>query len=126
MPTIQRKIWEIALMDYAALDFWWKVAMTAMNVGMGLYLYLVNRNRVTNERIGKLETGVDDRLDNHTERLARLEQDVRHAPTHDDLKRLHARIDEVNNSLKRLEGEFSGANHTLGLIHEHLLKGGGK
>jgi hypothetical protein len=113
-------------MDYAALDFWWKVFITALNAGMGLYLYLVNRNRVTNERIGALQTAVDTRLDNHTERLARLEQDARHAPTHDDLKRLHSRIDEVKYSLKRLEGEFSGANHTLGLIHEHLLNGGGK
>ncbi len=113
-------------MDYAALDFWWKVSITLMNAGMGLYLYLVNRNRVTNERIGTLQTNVDLRLDNHTERLARLEQDVRHAPTHDDLKRLHARIDEMTGSMRRLEGEFSGANHTLSLIHEHLLNGGGK
>ena len=113
-------------MNYEALDFWWKVAITIMNAGMGLYLYLVNRNRVTNDRIGKLEDGVDKRLDNHTERLARLEQDARHAPTHDDLKRLHSRIDEMKDSLKRLEGEFSGANHTLGLIHEHLLNGGNK
>lgn len=113
-------------MNYNALDFWWKVAITLINVGVWLYLYLVNRNRVTNERIDKLEEGVNKRLNNHTDRLARLEQDARHAPTHDDLKRLHTRIDEVNNSLKRLEGEFSGANHTLSLIHEHLLNGSNK
>lgn len=113
-------------MNYGALDFWWKVAITILNGGFWIYMYMVTRNRVTNERISTLQGAVDERLDNYADRLARIEQDARHAPTHDDLKRLHSRIDEVKDSLKRLEGEFSGANHTLQLIHEHLLNGSNK
>ena len=113
-------------MNYAALDFWWKVGITLLNGGLWLYLYLVNRNRVTNERIGNLEDKVDGRLDEHSVRLARLEQDGRHAPTHDDLKRIHNRIDETAKSVARIEGEFAGTNHTLQLIHEYLLNGGKK
>lgn len=112
-------------MNYEALDFWWKVGITALNAGVWLYLFLVNRNRVTNERITDLEKDVDTKMDNHSDRLARLEQNVRHAPTHEDLKRIHSRIDEVGGGVKRLEGEFSGANHMLRTIHEFLLNNGG-
>ncbi len=92
--------------------------------GVALYMYLVNKSKVTNARIGELERDMDSKLDAHADRLARLEQDVRHAPTHDDIKRIHTRIDDAAGALKRLEGEFGGASRTLALIHEFLLKGG--
>lgn len=113
-------------MDYSALDFWWKVAITVLNAGFCIYMYLVTRNRVTNERITTLQENVDTRLDDHSDRLARIEQDALHAPTHEDLKRIHARIDETAKSMARIEGEFAGTNHTLNLIHEYLLNGKNK
>ena len=69
-----------------------------------LYTYFANRNRVTNERITSLQASLqtriegmrsdmDNRMDNHGDRLARVEKDVQHAPSHDDLKRIHARMD---------------------------------
>lgn len=111
-------------MNYEAMDFWWKVAITVLNGGFCIYMYLVTRNRVTNERIGKLQENVDTRLDDHAVRLARIEQDAHHAPTHEDLKRIHMRIDQTAQSMARIEGEFAGTNHTLNLIHEYLLNGG--
>ena len=50
-----------------------------------------------------------------------MERDLRHAPNHDDLKRIHSRLDEVSDDLSKLMGEFKGTAHTLSLIHEHLL-----
>lgn len=94
--------------------------------GVALYMYLANKNKATNSRISELETDLDAKLDAHADRLARLEQDVRHGPQHVDLKRVHARIDELTGAIKRMEGEFGGANRTLSLIHEFLLKGGNK
>lgn len=99
-----------------------------------IYTYLANRNKVTNERITTLQqsldtnisllrSDMDHRMDGHSDRLARVEKDVQHAPTHEDLKRLHKRIDDVASSIAGLEGEFKGANHTLHLIHAYLLKG---
>lgn len=94
--------------------------------GVALYMYLANKNKATNSRIGELERDIDTKLDAHADRLARLEQDVRHGPQHGDLKRIHGRIDEVAGSMRRLEGEFGGASRTLTLIHEFLLNNGGK
>jgi hypothetical protein len=92
--------------------------------GVALYMYLANKNKATNSRIGELERDMEAKLDAHADRLARVEQDLRHAPTHDDLKRLHARIDDLAGGIRGLEGEFKGANHTLQLIHSYLLHGG--
>lgn len=110
------------MIDYAALDFWWKVGISCLNASFWLYLYLVNRNRVTTERIGKLERDMDARMDIHMERLTRLEQTQVHAPTHGDLARLHERIDDVAGSMKRIEGENSAQTRILNLVYESLVK----
>ncbi len=98
---------------------------------VAVYTWQANRKRVTNERISGLQEAVDKRMDNlktgidrQGDRLTRVEQDLQHAPTHDDLKRLHARMDDMAGGIRGLEGEFKGANATLHLIHAYLLKGG--
>jgi len=109
-------------MDYQSFSFWFGVIQWLTTVGVWIYVWNVNRNRVTDERISALEEHVDTKIDGHADRLARLEQDARHAPSHNDLKRLHQRLDEVNGELKEMRGEFSAANRTLSLIHQHLLE----
>lgn len=104
--------------------FWFTVAQWITTVLLWLYVWNVNRNRVTDTRIRELEQNMGDKLDRHADRIARLEQDVRHAPSHEDLKRLHSRLDEVGGQVRELKGEFQGARHTLELIHQHMLDGG--
>lgn len=111
-------------MQYEEVKIWIDLLQWATTAAVGVYVYAVNRHRVTNERIGALESHVDERLDNHSDRLARLEQDARHAPSHEDLKRLHRRLDEVSGELREMKGEFQGARRTLELIHQHMLDGG--
>lgn len=133
-------------LDYDALDFWLKAANLFATALIGTYLYLSRRHTVTNERISKLEDATaaqilkvesilaakiaamerrnDDRMDNFAERIARLEQDQRHAPTHDDLKRIHSRLDDASRELAALSGQFEGATRTLALIHDHLMNRG--
>lgn len=66
---------------------------------------------------------IDRRLDNHAERVTRIEATTANSPTHDDLAALHKRIDKVASAIDGLQGEFKGASHTLQLIHSYLLKG---
>lgn len=135
-------------MDYPLLDFSIKFANLAVSVGVGLYVWLSNRNRVTHARITELqektsrsvkelkdefsrdikgmENEVDTRLGGLDQQLARLEEALKAAPDREELRQIHVRINEVSAQVTRLEGEFAGANHTLKLIHEYLLKGGGK
>jgi predicted lipase len=104
------------------IKFVFTVVTAVLSAANWIYVWQSNRHRVTIERISGFEAHVDHRLDDHAERLARLEQDAKNAPNHDDIKRLHARIDEVATGLSNLSGQFAGANHTLTLIHEYLLK----
>lgn len=110
-------------MQYETIKIWIDLTQWLTTAAVGLYVYAVNRHRVTNARISALEEHVDKRMDDHSDRLARLEQDARHAPSHEDLKRIHHRLDSVNGELREMRGEFHAANRTLELIHQHLLDG---
>lgn len=120
-------------MELKDAQLWLSMINTLVIWVAAIYTWQANRNRVTTERINGLQSALnqhmstlrsdmDHRMDNHADRLARVEKDLQHAPTHDDLKRLHGRIDDVAGAIKGLEGEFKGANHTLHLIHSYLLQ----
>jgi hypothetical protein len=122
-------------MDLKDFQMWMQITNTLVIWIAAIYTYFANRNRVTNERITGLQTAVnaridgmridmDHRLDTHADRLGRVEKDVEHAPNHEDLKRIHARMDEVATAVTGLQGEFKGANQTLHLIHSYLMTGG--
>jgi hypothetical protein len=122
-------------MEPKDIQLWMSIINTLVIWAAAIYTFLANRNRVTNERITSLQgsltrnidslrADVDRRLDTHAERLTRVESDLKHAPTDEDIKRLHARIDDMAGSLGELSGEFKGANHTLQLIHAYMLQWG--
>lgn len=108
------------------MDFWWKVFITVINMGIGAYLFWERHNDGTKRRIDVLETDLDDRLDDHSSRLAKVEARMELLPSHEDLGDLHERINDVSKNLNTLTGEMTGVKTTLGLIHQHLLNGGNK
>lgn len=111
-------------MDYTALDFWWKVSITLLNMGIGVYLFWERHNDSTSRHLDTMEHDLDTRLDNHASRLAKVEASVALLPDHDDLGDLHSRINEVSSGMSNLTGELSGIKTTLNLIHQHLMSGG--
>lgn len=108
------------LMDLGLLvDVVWKVG-TLMGFG---WMYLANRDKVTNGRISTLQEEIDKKLDIHAERLTSLEKEVEMGPNHEHLSRLHGRIDDLAGALKRIEGESSSQTRILNLVYESLIKG---
>jgi len=110
-------------MDYTAWKFWLDVAQVLVTAAIGIYVWLGNRNRVTNERIQTLEDDVDERLDSHGNRLTRIEAKQETAPSRADVGRIHARIDGVDKAVSSLDGKFERVANTLDLIHSYLLNG---
>jgi hypothetical protein len=122
-------------MDFGLIfDVVWKLGTL---LGFG-WMYMSNRDKVTNGRITKLQDDLDTKLDVHanrltrleaisaqdiSERVATLEQHATDAPKHSDLARLHARIDEVAGAIKRIEGENTAQTRILNLVYESLIKG---
>lgn len=113
-------------MDYTAMDFWWKVVITLINLGIGAYLFWERHNDGTRRRIDDLETDFDARIDVHASRLAKVEARAENSPTHDDLAGIHEKINRVDTSISALSGEFAGVRNLLNTIHQHLLTGGKK
>lgn len=115
------------------------LANFALTWGVALYMYLANKNKVTNERINELQADVDSWKDNHATRIAVLETDAMHLPSHKDLATIHERIHQVTtkdlaeiheringigNEVSNMTGEFKGVRNLLDTIHDHLLRGG--
>lgn len=111
-------------MDLATMDFLWKVLMTLINLGIGVYLFWERHNDATARRIDRMEKEVDDRMDEHSSRLSRLETQVSQLPDHADMGDLHERINIVTRGVDTISGELTGIRTTLHLIHTHLLSGG--
>lgn len=79
-------------MNYDAIKIWVDVAQFLITGAIGIYIYLVNKGDATNERISTLAGDHDERLDDHQQRISRIEEALKHMPTHDDLSGIKADI----------------------------------
>jgi len=108
------------------IKFFWQVGNTLITALIGVYLYLTNRHRVTNERISALENDMDGRLDTHSDRIAEIEGRIAAMPTHNDLAKLYDKLNRVAESSSRMEGELKGINDTLRLLLAQQVQHRGK
>lgn len=129
-------------MDLDAYRFWFDVLQTVLIAAVGLHQYLITRQRVTTKAFGDLRTHIDesikkleDDMEVRHEQLDRriganegdfktLDGELRHMPSHDDLKNIHKRIDAVGAQVSTVGGTVQAMNNTLSIIHEHLINGG--
>ncbi|MBS0354054.1 MAG: hypothetical protein JSR83_09160 [Proteobacteria bacterium] len=96
-----------------------KLLLQAINLVAVMWVAISARNKVSKDAL-------DAKLAAHSDRLTVLERDIKHGPTHEDLKRIHSRLDKVCEDVSTLSGEWKGKGHTLDLLHEYLLKEGRK
>ena len=112
---------------------------------VGIYTWWCNREKVTARRFEALEKDVarrvtdealrtlnkerDDDCAAHEARtqkmemdLARIGSELRHMPSHNDLARLHGRIDEMHGALREQNGLVKGIGHQVNLILEEMMK----
>lgn len=110
-------------MDIETTKLAFQILQFVITCCVGFYVYMSNKDRVTNQRIDALEEDLDEKIEDHGERLARLERGEKSALTHEDLARIHTRVNETNTKIDELTGEFNGIKPVLRLIHEHLMNG---
>ncbi len=92
--------------------------------GLGFYMHIVSKNKVTNDRITKLESDFDLRMDGQGERIAALEMQLKVAPTHEDLGKLHEKVNRVAESSSRIEGLLEGVAGSVRAIQGEITKRG--
>lgn len=122
------------------LSTWWPVLallLTAVIFPGGRWI--VRKGLASHEDVAgaiqSVRADVDGRMDamtakltSMTERLGRIEEAQRNAPDHDDINRLHGRVDEalreigkVTASMSRIEGSLSAIDRNFSLLLEHHI-----
>lgn len=110
--------------DYKALSFWWMVGQTLFVSALALYTWISNRQKANSSAIERLRDDLTSDLNELDDRVIRVETNILHLPTHEDVGRLHTRINETNESLKHIDGKLTQIDHTTKMINEYLLDRG--
>lgn len=132
-------------LSVAEWQFVWNVGQSLLTLGIGVYLYLSQREQVRRETLKALEHDVDSRLDEingrltkieaglaeqpkwptchaQIQRIAAIEESWRAAVKSADVANIHARIDQVDKELAELRGETKGIQHLLQTIDNFLRR----
>lgn len=89
-----------------------------------VYVYIANKNRVTNERISEMESGLEAKIDSHGERIAHLEAHAEGAPTHGDLGDLYSKVNAVDQKVSAQGGKLDAIDATVRMILSHITEKG--
>ena len=108
-------------MDWDAARFWLDVAQFAMLGGIGFYVHIVTRQRVTERQFEDMKDSLTESLNGFGQRLARAEEAQRHGPTHGDMSGLSKELSEVRGDLQRRAGGLEGIRRAVDSINQHLL-----
>ena len=105
-----------------------KFAQFGLTIVLGIYMWITNRDKVTNSRITTFQEKVDTRLDEKNIRITRLEEKVNGLePVSGSIGKVHHRLDQLQQSVAKQTGELEGVhktmNSTLALLHKLILKG---
>lgn len=100
------------------------VANFILTWGVALYMYLANKNKATNERIGKLEDDLVEKIDGHSGRITHLETLAEVAPSHQDLAKVYEAQRKSDDKLNKLIGENEGQSAILRTILTQITQKG--
>jgi hypothetical protein len=134
------------------MEFWrfvFQIGQAVATIGVAIYVWWSNREKVTSQRFAALEKEVAERLKkadldeaeadrdsqclhhkNKTERIeksyADLHIEVSRLPDRREITKLDGSIKELTEKLGNLDGRISGLNRVADLMNEFLINQGGK
>lgn len=100
------------------------IANFLLTWGVALYMYLANKNKATNERIGQLEKSISVDTKDHDQRITTLESTAKLVPSHNDLAKVYESINQLAGTVNQLVGENRGQSDTLKLILNQITEKG--
>lgn len=113
-------------MDMEWMKFGFQVLQFVMTGGIGIYVYLTNKDKVTNDRIGKLEDDIDSKFGTQGERISKMEATSEAAPDHHDIAKVYESLNSLAATVNQLVGENRGQSDTLKLILNQITAKGMK
>jgi predicted ArsR family transcriptional regulator len=113
--------------DYDAAGLWLQAAglgLSALNSICLVVLWFANRGRVTREAIDTVARDAESRGDELDKRLVRMEEAIRHAPTHEDLGKIYERLNSIGNHLAELRGGNEKISEQVTMLVNYLTQQG--
>lgn len=92
------------------------VANFALTWGLAFYIHLINKDKATTDRMERLEGDLVQRLNQHSDRLTKLESQLSQIPSHNDLGKLYDRVNEQAQTVARMAGVVDQMNDNLRLM----------
>lgn len=111
-------------MDFTQITPYLVAANILMTWGLSFYVHLVSKNKAVTDRLDAMESTLVGDLNDHAQRLARLESNYANAPTHADLAKLYDKVNRVAESCSRMEGQIDGMDSTLRLMLSRIAEKG--
>lgn len=113
--------WPVALFLLNALAIWiaWSVRKTIGDFVTQKEL-AESLNNIAHARVREHQEAQRElhQIDN---RLVHMEERTKHMPSHEDLRRVHKRMDDMNGELQAVASTVRATSHTVNLIHQHLM-----
>ncbi len=93
-------------LNYQDIRLILQLIVIAINLSLWFFVWNSNKNKVTKEQ-----------LETHAVQLAHIEERLKSAVGHPELKPLYERMNNMDRQLSEIKGKM----HTLDLIHEFLI-----
>lgn len=119
-----------------SFDFnFWTVFLFVMNFGLALWIALSNRGKAASDELKTMKTDlqksisqsselIGNRLNQHSERLSRIESDIENAIGDDDLSAIHRRVDPILEKLSRQEGQLQALISSVQQLTSMIMQKG--
>jgi len=104
------------------MRFWFDVGQYGLTLAIGVYVWLGNRFNAKTREV----KGVQQDVTAMAERVTKLETNMAHALSHEDLAAVYDRINDVAEEVAGLSGKMDGVKGAVEMIQEYLLNEGGK
>ncbi|MBM94872.1 MAG: hypothetical protein CMI09_03345 [Oceanospirillaceae bacterium] len=118
-----KEYWPLIVLGTNGLVMWGVWSFRKATVSREDFVAFTNS---INQTIKQNDDEIKDRLSAQDRRITAVESELKHMPDHDDLKRIHSRLDGFGETLSEVKGATSASINQLELIHEHLLSQKGK
>jgi len=76
------------------------------------------------KQIADVERKIDERVDVHADRLARVEENIKAAPTHHDLEKIYIKLNGVAESSQGVERQLQGVADNVKIIMSRIVDRG--
>ncbi|MBU0665362.1 MAG: DUF2730 family protein [Proteobacteria bacterium] len=117
-------------MDNYTPSFWLSASQLAGNIGLGVYVWFVNRQKATRAEIKAIEDGLQSMKESqsqscstHMSRTTTLETKITQVPSHADMGQIHDRITGVNGAIENINGMMKGMRDNVNLLVDFHLRG---